>query len=122
MNLHKIASNAIKSVNPMGDVFIKISTGYTTEDDGTQTPEYDITTVPGQIQPLGAKDLAKLQGLNIQGVTQKVYLTGNFEGVFRSLGKGGDLLVICDKTYLVHAVLERWPDWSAVGISAQLDA
>ena len=123
MNIHGIASKAGAAVNPMREVFIKTSTGYEIEEDGdgTPLPQYDIITVFGQIQPLIAKDLQKLQGLNIQGVTQKAYLTGNFEGLFRTLGKGGDVLAIGEITYLVTSVLERWPDWTSVAITAQVD-
>lgn len=121
MNLHSMASGAVAAVNPMRTVTIKTSTGYTIGSDGTQVPAYSTATAQGQIQPLGVKDLQKLQGLNIQGVTQKAYLTGNYEGCFRKTGKGGDLLIFGGNTYLVSAVLERWPDWSAVGITAQVD-
>ena len=120
MNLHGIASRAVRAVNPMIDVFINVSTGYTTEN-YKQIPTYDITTVKGQMQPMGVNDLQKMQGLNVQGVSQKIYLTGNFGGLFRVLGKGGDLLTIGDITYLVVGVLERWPDWSAVAVKAQVD-
>lgn len=121
MNLHGLVSNMIGSVNPLRDVRILVSTGYSTAPDGTQVPTYKLRQTVAQIQELTGKDLMRLAGLNIQGVAQKAYLTGNYEGVFRVLGKGGDLIKFGGQTYLVTAVLERWPDWVCVGITMQMD-
>ena len=121
MNLHGIASSAIGTINPQRAVTVLISTGYTTAADGSQVPSYNSVQATGQIQDLSGKDISRLNGLNIQGVMQKAYLTGDYEGVFRVLGKGGDLLKFGNQTYLVTAVLERWPDWVCVGLTMQLD-
>lgn len=121
MNLHSIASGVISAVNPMIPVTVKVSAGYATSADGTQVPSYNTISTTGQVQALTGKDLKQLEGLNIQGVTEKAYLNGNYEGVFRVLGKGGDLLVFGGRTYLVMAVLERWPDWCSVALTMQLD-
>lgn len=121
MNLHAIVSGVIGAVNPQRMITVWKSTGYTTADDGAQVPTYTIVPVMGQIQELTGKDIMRLAGLNIQGVTQKAYLSGDFEGVFRALGKGGDLLKFGGQTYLVTVVLERWPDWVCVGLTMQLD-
>jgi hypothetical protein len=121
MNLHGIARQAIGSVNPNTAVTIKVSTGYTTGADGSQVPAYAPIETTGQVQALSSQDLQKLQGLNVQGVTSKIYLDGKYDGVFRILGKGGDLIVIGGRTYLVNAVMEQWPDWVALGITLQLD-
>lgn len=121
MNLHGIASRVVSAVNPMIPVTVKVSTGYTTSADGTQVPSYSTINTTGQVQMMSGKDLRQLEGLNVQGVTEKAYLNGNYEGVFRVLGKGGDLLVFGGRTYLVMAVLERWPDWCCVALTMQLD-
>ena len=119
MNLNDLVSSAIGAINPQVSISVQSSTGYTTNPDGTQVPTYSISTAMGQVQPLSSQDLRKLDGLNIQGVTAKVCLTGDFEGVFRVLGKGGDLLTFNGQAYLVTAVLERWPEWTCVGITMQ---
>jgi len=121
LNLHGIVSGAIGAINPQRAIMVLQSTGYTTADDGTQMPTYRTLNVSGQIQDLSGKDIMRLNGLNIQGVMQKAYLTGNFEGVFRVLGKGGDLLKFGGRTYLVTVVLERWPDWVCVALTMQMD-
>ncbi len=125
MNLHSIASQAISAVNPMIAITTQLSGGYVTNPDGSQVPLYTDGTTTGQVQSLTASDLKKLEGLNIQNVEQKVYLNGNFEGAFRQLGLGGDLLIFSygsagSQTYLVTAVLERWPDWCCVGVTMQV--
>jgi hypothetical protein len=120
MNLHSIVSGAIGTVNPLIPVVIKQSTGYATNPDGTQVPVYAVINTTGQQQALSGGDIYRLNSLNVQGVTTKMYVTGNYEGVFRVLGKGGDLLTFGGRTYLVAAVLERWPDWSALALIMQV--
>jgi hypothetical protein len=50
-----------------------------------------------------------------------MYVRGNVEGLFRVLGKGGDLLEFEGQKYLVASVMERWPDWCCVALTMQLD-
>ena len=121
MNLHGLVSGAIGSVNPQRNITILQSSGYTTAADGSQIPAYTTIQTTGQIQDLSGRDIMRLNGLNIQGVMQKAYLNGDFEGVFRVLGKGGDLIKFGGQTYLVTSVLERWADWVCLGITMQLD-
>lgn len=121
MNLHTIAANVTRRVTPKTSITVKHATGYTVSADGTQIPTYSQSTVQGDVQPLSTQDLKKIEGLNVQNVTQKVYLTGDFEGVFRKTGRGGDLLEWGGNIYLVTAVLERWPTWTAVGVTMQVD-
>ena len=120
MNLHGIVAGAIGAVNPMRPMTIKQSTGFAIVD-YAQVPTYETIQACGQVQALTGKDLAMLNGLNVQGATNAIYLAGNYEGVFRVLGKGGDLIEFCGITYLVAAVLERWPDWCKVAVLAQMD-
>jgi hypothetical protein len=125
MNLHGIASGAIGSVNPHIPITIKISNGYTTDANYIQQPQYTTINTVGQIQPLSASDLKRLESLNIQSVDQKVFLSGNYEGIFRQLGKGGDILTFAygnntPQDYLVTTVLERWPEWCSLGVTMQV--
>jgi hypothetical protein len=119
MNLHGIASGAVGTVNPFIPVTIKQSTGYATNPDGSQVPVYTTVNTTGQQQALTGGDIMRLNNLNVQGVVSKMYLNGNYEGVFRVLGKGGDLLTFGGRTYLVAAVLERWPDWCCIALTMQ---
>jgi hypothetical protein len=122
MNLHGIASGVISAVNPMVPATIRQSIGYTVSDDFSQVPAYATVTTTGQIQALSGSDIQRLNGMNVQGVVEKAYLNGNVEGLVRVMGKGGDLLTIGSKTYLVSAVLERWSDWCCVALTMQDDA
>jgi hypothetical protein len=122
MNLRNIANGATCAVNPNVLATIQQSAGYETRDDGTQAPKYNtITGVKAQVQEMTSGDIKRMESLNIQNVQQKVYLNGNFEGVFRVLGKGGDLLIIGGRVYLITIVFERWPDWCSVGVTMQLN-
>lgn len=125
MNLHKIVSSAIGSVNPFIPVQLWSNIGYTTRsEDGKQTPNYQGPyVVKGQVQELTQKDMRKLDGLNIQGVSTKIYLSGALTGVVRVLAKGGDKVAFSYRgayqTFNVIEVLEQWPDWVSVGVILQ---
>lgn len=129
MDLHSLASSMISAVNPMVSVTLKRSSGYTTQDDGTQVPTY--TTVSGvsvQTQSLTFQDLQKLDGMNIQGVRRAIYIGQEVEAVLRIGQQGGDLIVFPDGTlpegnvWLAAQVLEAWPDWRKVAITLQADS
>jgi len=121
MNVRQLAAGATVAINPAVAVTIEQSTGYTTNPDGTQVPTYTTINTTGSVQALTGKDLEKLNGLNIQGVLSKIYLNGNYEGLFRVSGKGGDLIKFGGQTYLVASVMERWPDWCCLALTLQTD-
>lgn len=80
-------------------------------------------TLQAQVQPLTTKDLMHLDGLNIQGVERAIYLSGHVDGIVRSEGKGGDLIILSSGpnpgTYLVTVVLEAWSNWVKCGVRLQ---
>lgn len=124
MNLHGLVAPIIAAVNPMTAGTVFYSDGYTQDPigDGTQIPAYSrVDAVPMQVQALTGKDLEHVSGLNLQGVLRGVYMNGNTEGVVRPYGKGGDILVFHDRTWLVGAVLETWDTsgWCKVAVVQQ---
>lgn len=122
MNLHTIVSGAIGAVNPFQLITVQVSTGYTTNADGTRAPQYvTVLNVSAQIQQLSAADLRHLDALNIQGVSRVLYLNGHLNGVVRVSEKGGDLVTLCDgSVWLTTQVIERWDvGWCKVGIVLQ---
>lgn len=128
MNLHAIVSPAIGVVNPPVFCALMISTGYTIQPDGTQSPTYaTFNDVPVQVQALGYTDLIKMGGLNIEGTRRKGYFYGNIEGVDRQAIKGGDLVMMPSlptfpgpTTWLVAQVLEHFEGWTSVALTLQL--
>lgn len=122
MNLNALAGAAIASVEPPVDVVIKRSIGAVEDASGRVVPQYaDPIETQGDKQSLTGSDVYKLQGMNVQGVVCKMYLNGNYEGLFRATGGGGDLLIFENQTYLVGAVLERWSDWCCLALIMQTD-
>ena len=78
----------------------------------------------GQVQPITWRDYQQLDGLNLQGVRWKVYLSGEVDGLVRRESKGGDLVVLPAGarhagTWLVTQVLEQWPDWVCAAVTYQ---
>jgi hypothetical protein len=122
MNLHQLVRGAIGGINPDIPVTVLPSAGAEENDAGRVVPAYGTPiSTTGQKQPLTGRDIERFQQQNIQGVTCKMHLNGNFEGLFRVLGKGGDLLQFGGQKYLVASVIERWPDWCCVALTLQLD-
>lgn len=125
MNLHAIAVPAVATVNPMIIGTVKTSTGFSTASDGTRTPTYSTATgVPLQVQALDARELAQLDGINIEGLRRKIYINADVQGVDRKQGKGGDLIIFNGQTWLVVVVFETWDadgPWCSVGVVLQVD-
>lgn len=129
MNLNQICAPLIGAVNPLQPAAVYLSTGPgPTQPDGTRVPTYaDPVTVSAQIQPISTGDLRKLDALNIEGVSQKIYINGILSGLQRINALGGDLVVLdTGETYLVKTVLEQWAAgnimWVCCAIVLQNDA
>lgn len=122
MNLHGIVAGAIGSVNPHVLVTVRHSLGtYRTAADGKRAPDYrQVDNVPAQVQPLSPGEVKHMDNLNIQGVLKKAYFYGEVAGVIRADQKGGDLVVMDGKSWLVVHPLEQWPDWCSVVLCQQL--
>lgn len=126
MNLRGIANRVTSGINPNRTISLLRSTGYTTGANGKQVPTFDTLSGEAQIQALGPKDLQHLNNLNIQGVSRKVYLYGNWMGVVRTDAKGGDLLNfpqvpgMPDQQWKAVTVFETWPDWCSIGVALQI--
>lgn len=121
MNLNSVVAGLIGAINPQINVSVQVSTGYTTSSDGRRTPSYaPAVVVPAQVQPLQFGDIAQADGLNIQGVRKKIYLTGHVHGLVRAFGKGGDLVSLPDGTvWKVAFVVEDFQDWCSVVATLQ---
>jgi signal peptidase I len=124
MNLHQIVSGVVGAVNPFTPATLYPSLSHTTNPDGSQTPGYAAAqAINAQVQQLNTFNLRQLEGLNLQGVTHKIYFNGQAMGVERVASKGGDLIVLNDgRVWLVVTVFEQWPDWVAVGVTLQDDS
>ena len=130
MNLNQIVAPYTAAIAPQQPATVYLSTGQSpTAPDGGRTPLYaDPFPVTLAVQPVTTGDLRKLEGLNIQGVTEKLYLNGQLRGLQRVNKLGGDLVVLRDgRTFLVKAVLEAWRfvsagnGWSSVAVIMQND-
>lgn len=78
--------------------------------------------VPGQIQPVGWRDIQMMEGLNLQGTRKKIWLYGRFDGLIRPNNKGGDIITAQNgDIYLVAMVAEQWDNnvWCSVFATLQ---
>ena len=112
MDLRGIANSVIQVVNPDIMVNVSISTGWTSNPDGTRVPTYNVVSAAAQVQALTFRDIQQIAGLNLQGTRKAIYLHGEVDGLQRSTNQGGDLITFPDGSiWLVAMVLEQWPDW-----------
>lgn len=121
MDLHRIVSGAIGSVNPFILASIQKNTGYTTSGSGARTPSYAaaVSGVRIQKQATTAEDLKHIDNMNIQGEVCTVYMEGVQYPVNRITQQGGDLFTFGGNTWLVVALLEMWPDWCKLVLCLQ---
>ena len=120
MNLRGIANVLTQAINANTDVTVKISSGYTIDPlTRKQIPTYASYTGQANVQALDGSDLKQLDGISQQSTLRAAYLYDNLAGVIRMDSKGGDLIVIDGKVWLVVKVLETWPDWCKVAINYQ---
>lgn len=121
MNLRSVANGATQAINPNVPVILQSSTGFSTSASGKPTPTYAApVTLQGQVQGLRAEELDQLNGMNIEGVVRKLYMSRRLNGVVRAEAKGGDLVTVEGHVWKVVLVFETWPDWSAVMINMQV--
>jgi hypothetical protein len=126
VNLFSISRAAINAVNPSQWALIAVASGYTTDPDGTRRPSYQVAQrVRAQVQDLSSKDLQITEGMNLQGETKAIYLSGNWTGIVREDGRGGDVIQLQDGTvWLVTKVAENWAGargWVKVVATRQMD-
>jgi len=119
MDLRSIANATANVVNPNVAVTIKTSAGYSVGGGRKQVPLYTETSGFAQVQALDGGDLRQLDGLNITGTLRAIYLRGNLAGVIRHDDKGGDVIIIDGKEWLVVKVLEHWATWTKAAICLQ---
>lgn len=119
MNLHQIVRGPITRVNPDVPGVLRVYTGRTILPGGKPAPDYSDLDVTVQMQSLSSTDLKQVDAINIQGILQSAYLNGNFNGVNRPEQKGGDMLIVGGKTWLVVKVAELYPDWCHLIVNLQ---
>ncbi|WP_227242405.1 hypothetical protein [Paraburkholderia caribensis] len=128
MNLRGIVNGVTSTVNANTAAQLLRSAGYTTSASGKRTPAYaDPVPAQVQVQALSAKEVQHLDSLNIEGVLRKVYLYGDWRGVYRPDNQGGDLITfganvradLANTSWLVVQVLETWADWCSLAVQLQ---
>lgn len=125
MNLRGLANSVTQNVNSNQTITLLRNTGYTTDANYNQVPTFETLSGAAQIQSLGPKDLQHADYLNIQNVSRKVYLYGNWQGVVRANSKGGDILTFPqipggdNQNWKVVIVFETWSSWCSVGVVLQ---
>jgi hypothetical protein len=122
MDFHALVTGYIVAINPFLLFTIENSTGFTTNPDGSRTPTYLTVTALGQLQAATFSDLREVEGLNQGGISRTIYFEGEIDAIIRVVKGGGAIIKDpLGRTWLVHLVLEQWPDWCKLGVVLQDD-
>lgn len=123
MNLHRLVRGVIPLVNPDQEVVILRSTGYTVDDTGRQMPQYaEPVTVRAQVQPVPETVLQHVEGYNQSSIYRNMYLMGDWTGLSRATGQGGELVYWDGFAWLVDQVPEAWDPtagWTLIRVVRQ---
>jgi hypothetical protein len=126
MNIRKIVRKGITMVNPDVEATITRSTGYTTGATGKRIPTFQtIEGVKIQNQGQNGEALKQAQNLNVQGVVNTVYISGEWQGMLRGDKTGGDIMYFPEKSggtpkkWMIIQVAESWPDFTKVIVCLQ---
>ena len=123
MDLRGCVNQMSDAVNPNTPISIQASTGYTIGAGLKQVPSYAPSVSGfGQLQAITSSELRHLDGLNIQGDIQTIYIKGSLSASLRPTGQGGDLVTIGTQTWLNVRTLEQWPLWAKAAIVLQVNA
>lgn len=122
MNLRNIANGLTQAINPNVEAKIYKSTGWTINPDRSRSPSYDPpVTAMVQVQEMSQKDLQHIDSLGLQGKFKTIYVNGEWYGLDRSEGQGGDIFEIDGKRWRVEYVPEGWGKlWTKVVVCLQL--
>ncbi len=117
LRVRALANTMTVAVNENIEALLRVSTGYTVSDDGTQIPSYLTQPKVIQTQSMDVEDLAHLGFANQQGEFMLAYADGMIPAIRRGLQLGTTFLVIKpygedDPTeWYVKKIVESYNDW-----------
>lgn len=122
-NMHAVVRGAITTLNPDEPGTVYVSTG-STNVRGILTPTFTAVAAQLQFQAQAHDKVMHERALEYSSMYDTVYAYGNFTGVDRPDGKGGDVIQTTadGKFYLITRVLEWWPQWCSFEVTRQLNA
>lgn len=113
MNLRQVANSATRRIHPNIPAQIYRSTGATVKPDGSQVPGYaPPVDIQVQMQAVSQRDLQHVDAINLQGQFVSFWVNGQFHGIQRKEGAGGDIIVVNGQQWLIVDVREIWALWT----------
>lgn len=112
MNLNSLVSGIIGTVTPLEEVNLFRCTGQANVK-GVITPTYaPMVPVMADVQSVGDAVLKLIDRVGLNDKTLHFYLDGDWRGIFRPDGTGGDMIYARNNWWLITAVPE---DYSNAG-------
>lgn len=119
-NIHTLIRHAINKVTPEQKILYKKYSGMTSVG-GKKTAQYlEPIEVWGRVNPITSDDIQFINNYNQSSRYFRFWINGMIDGLNRTDGSGGDIIIWNDKEYYVTSVPEHWDkisDWvSFVGV------
>lgn len=117
INVRGIANGFTRGVNPNIDATLRVNTGYITDENYQQIPQFDEVPITIQPQSLKSSDKYHLDLINRQGEFISVYCEGDINAIQRVIQKGSSEMVFAPygeselATWNVEQVMESFSTW-----------
>ncbi len=126
VQLRAAVRGVINTFNPDIPIVILVSDGYTIGTGRIQVPSF-IAPQPAiaQVQPTSTDELKHVNNYNASSIYYDCYIDGDWNGLNRHDGQGGDLLYFYGFEWLVHSVPEKYAppsNWTKVRVIQQRQA
>lgn len=108
MNIHNMIRGAINKVNPDQEVIILKNLGQEHFRGGVVKPRYKMIKVTAQVQPSNSNDISFENNHVMSGFYLDFWLNEKVDGLCRTEGTGGDMLVYENFIYYIDGNPEQW--------------
>ena len=107
-NIHTLIRHAINQVTPEQVIYYKKYLGMTSAG-GKKTAQYeDAIETWGRVNPITSDDIQFINNYNQSSRYFRFWVNGIIDGLSRTDGTGGDIIIWDNKEYYVTSVPEHW--------------
>ena len=108
MNLHNIVRPAITAINPDQQITIKVNKGNQHFAGGIVEPIFEEISTTAQVQPVPSSEIQFIDNYVSSNTYRNFYLNGEFSGLNRRKGTGGDIITWNGFDWYIDSEPEPW--------------
>ena len=123
MNLHSLVRGVITRLNEDQEVVVFINKGYEHFAGGITKPVWRKIHTTAQVQPVSSNEIKFIDNYVESSTYRTFYLNGNFSGLNRRTGTGGDKILWNGYYWFVASNPEPWEiaGWTCVQCVQQIE-